>query len=125
MALSNDEADELLRNNEWCKWSDARELLVEASALGAAKQRKADTELIRQMLDALENHAGNYKLTKTEAAVVNAAITAARARLGDEPTKAQPAIHPATVAACIARLEQGGQSAAVSILRHHFEQKGG
>lgn len=25
----------------------------------------------------------------------------------------------------IARLEQGGQSAAVSILRHHFEQKGG
>lgn len=24
----------------------------------------------------------------------------------------------------IARLEQGGQSAAVSILRHHFEQKG-
>ncbi|WP_440111679.1 hypothetical protein [Acidovorax sp. BL-A-41-H1] len=30
----------------------------------------------------------------------------------------------ATIAACIARLEQGGQSAAVSILRHHFEQKG-
>jgi hypothetical protein len=40
-------------------------------------------------------------------------------------TSPQPAAHPATVAACIARLEQGGQSAAVSILRHHFEQKGG
>lgn len=58
MTLSDDEADELLRNNEWCKWSDARELLVEASALGAAKQRKADTELIRQMLDALTSLGG-------------------------------------------------------------------
>lgn len=125
MALSNDEADELLRNNEWCKWSDARELLVEASTLGAAKQRKADTELIRQMLEALEqSHATLWEEDDDPECPASAAITAARARLGDEPTKAQPAIHPATVAACIARLEQGGQSAAVSILRHHFEQKG-
>lgn len=75
-----------------------------------AEVRKQDAELIRQMLDALE------RCTKHDDSDY-AAITAARARLGDEPTKAQPASHPATVAACIARLEQGGQSAAVSILR--------
>lgn len=48
-----------------------------------------------------------------------------REPLSDDTAPAQPAFHPATVDACIARLEQGGQSAAVSILRHHFEQKGG
>lgn len=47
----------------------------------AAEVRKQDTELIRQMLDALENHDGNYKLSKSAGATVNAAITAARARL--------------------------------------------
>jgi hypothetical protein len=37
--MTNEEADELLRNNEWCKWSDARELLQEAAEIGAAKER--------------------------------------------------------------------------------------
>jgi len=93
-----------------------------------AEVRKQDDALIRQMLDVLEqiNRGDDDRdfLTMVETKSLDAAITAAKVRLGDEPTKAQPAIHPATVAACIARLEQGGQSAAVSILRHHFEQKG-
>ena len=43
--------------------------------------RKQDDALIRQMLEALENHDGNYKLSKSAGAAVNAAITAGRARL--------------------------------------------
>jgi predicted ArsR family transcriptional regulator len=50
-----------------------------------AEVRKQDTELIRQMLEALENHDGNYKLSKSAGAAVNAAITAARARLEPKP----------------------------------------
>lgn len=47
--------------------------------------RKDDEALIRQMLDALENHDGNYKLSKSAGATVDAAITAARARLEKAP----------------------------------------
>lgn len=50
-----------------------------------AEVSKQDTELIRQMLEALENHDGNYKLSKSAGAAVNAAITAARARLEPKP----------------------------------------
>lgn len=46
-----------------------------------AEVRKQGTEIIQQMLDALENHDGNYKLSKSAGAVVDAAITAARKRL--------------------------------------------
>ena len=49
-----------------------------------AEVRKQDDELIQQMLEALENHDGNYKLSKSSGAAVNAAITAARARLGEK-----------------------------------------
>ena len=48
-----------------------------------AEARKQDAALIRQMLEALENHDGNYKLSKSAGAAVNAAITAGRARLGE------------------------------------------
>lgn len=47
--------------------------------------RKQDTELIRQLVEALENHDGNYKLSKSAGAAVNAAITAGRARLEGKP----------------------------------------
>jgi len=43
--------------------------------------RKQDDALILQLVEALENHDGNYKLSKSAGAAVNAAITAGRARL--------------------------------------------
>lgn len=49
-----------------------------------AEVRAQDTALIRQLVEALEGHAGNYKLTKPEAAQINVALEAARARLGDK-----------------------------------------
>lgn len=45
--------------------------------------RAQDTALIRQLVEALEGHQGNYKLTAREAEPVNDAITAARSRLLD------------------------------------------
>lgn len=42
-----------------------------------AQPAKADA-VILQLVEALENHGGNYKLTKTEAVKVNAAIDAGR-----------------------------------------------
>ncbi len=38
--MTNDQADELLKNNDWAKWSDARELLMEAAHMGAMDERK-------------------------------------------------------------------------------------
>ena len=46
-----------------------------------AEVRKDDEALIRQLVEALENHQGNYKLTDAQCVPVNAAVTAARARL--------------------------------------------
>jgi len=46
--------------------------------------RKQDEALIRQLVEAMENHDGNYKLSKSAGAAVNAAITAGRARLEDK-----------------------------------------
>lgn len=94
-----------------------------------AEVRKEYAELIRQMLETLEctgepddpgHRCGHCDDYVDRNAVVR---TAARKRLeGMGAPPEQPADHPPTIAACIARLEQGGQSAAVSILRHHFEQ---
>lgn len=50
-----------------------------------AEVRKDDEALIRQLVEALENHDGNYKLSKSAGAAVDAAITAARARLEKSP----------------------------------------
>ena len=47
--------------------------------------RKQDEALIRQLVEAMENHDGNYKLSKSAGAAVNAAITAGRARLEGKP----------------------------------------
>ncbi len=46
--MTDDQADELLKNNDWAKWSDARELLMEAAHIGAMNERKTlDAELSR------------------------------------------------------------------------------
>lgn len=70
-------------------WSDAHNDVSDRMAYEVfaraieAEVSKQDDALIRQMLDALENHDGNYKLSKSSGAAVNAALTAARARLGE------------------------------------------
>ena len=38
--MTDKEAEELLDNNPWAKYSDARSLLKQAAALGAAAERK-------------------------------------------------------------------------------------
>lgn len=58
---------------------------LEAQAREIEGLRKEYDMLIRQMLEALENHDGNYKLSKSAGAAVNAAITAGRARLEGKP----------------------------------------
>lgn len=50
-----------------------------------AEVRKQDDALILQLVEALENHDGNYKLSKSAGAAVNAAITAGRTRLEGKP----------------------------------------
>ena len=46
--MTDDRADELLKNNDWAKWSDARDLLMEAAHIGAMDERKTlDAELSR------------------------------------------------------------------------------
>ena len=76
MALSDEQIREL-----WENYSRTQGIASFAHSV-EAEVRKQDTELIRKMLDVwLPLHAGNYKLTKTDAAVVNATINAARARL--------------------------------------------
>lgn len=66
-----------------------------------------------------------YTAQTTRSHEQHEAITRARVLLSHIRTELatqQPApADSATVAACIARLEQGGQSAAVAILRHHFQ----
>ena len=46
-----------------------------------AEVRGQDDALIRQLVEALDNHAGNYKLTLAECTPIEAVITAARLRL--------------------------------------------
>jgi hypothetical protein len=38
--MTNEEADQLLANNPWAKWSDARELLLTAAEMGAKRERE-------------------------------------------------------------------------------------
>lgn len=47
-------------------------------AARAAPQPATADAVIRQLVEALENHGGNYKLTKTESVSVNAALDAGR-----------------------------------------------
>ena len=55
--MSNDEADELLKNNDWATWSDARYLLQTAAAIGG----KDTAALIAVWLES----EGQYDLAKT------------------------------------------------------------
>ena len=80
MALSDADLDAAwtkARSKNGPQWVPHFEALRAVEAL----VRKDYDALIRQMLEALENHDGNYKLSKSAAAAVDAAITAARARL--------------------------------------------
>lgn len=61
-----------------------REQLI-AAGWTPPEVRKQDEALIRQLVEALENHQGNYKLTKNESVPVNVALEAARARLHPTP----------------------------------------
>lgn len=74
MALSDDHIAEIMRDTWGCASIAPRYAEPFARAI-EAEVRKADTELIRQMLEALE------RCTKHDDADY-AAITAARARLG-------------------------------------------
>ncbi len=49
--MTDEQADELLRNNDWAKWSDARELVLIAAGLGAAAERARWTEAVMAELD--------------------------------------------------------------------------
>lgn len=62
----------------------SKERILIARAIESEVRKDYDA-LIRQMLEALENHDGNYKLSKSAGAAVDAAITAARARLEKAP----------------------------------------
>jgi hypothetical protein len=48
--MTDEEADELLLNNDWAKFSDARELLQTAAHLGAMAERKLCDVLTDDML---------------------------------------------------------------------------
>lgn len=84
MALSDADLDAAwtkARSKNGPQWVPHFEALRAVEAL----VRKDYDALIRQMLEALENHDGNYKLSKSAGAAVNAAITAGRARLEGKP----------------------------------------
>ena len=84
MALSDADLDAAwtkARSKNGPQWVPYFEALRAVEAL----VRKDYDALIRQMLEALENHGGNYKLSKSAGAAVNAAITAGRARLEGKP----------------------------------------
>lgn len=61
-----------------------------AQPSSAAVERKQDEALIRQMLEALENHKGNYKLTEAECIPVDKAIASAHARLERQHKRTTP-----------------------------------
>lgn len=44
--MTDDEADELLQNNDWAKWSDARKLLQEAAHMGAMAERERCARIV-------------------------------------------------------------------------------
>jgi hypothetical protein len=55
--MSEEDADELLENNDWSKWSDARDLLQTAADIGA----KDTASSIAMWLET----SGQYDLAKT------------------------------------------------------------
>lgn len=79
MALTRDQIDDLAEEGVFLG------NVYEISQAIEAEVRKDDERLIRKLLAALENHDGNYKLSKSAGAAVDAAITAARARLEKAP----------------------------------------
>ena len=78
--LSDDRIAEMMRDTWGCASIAPRHAEAFARSVEAEVRKDYDA-LIRQMLEALENHDGNYKLSKSAGAAVNAAITAGRARL--------------------------------------------
>ena len=48
------------------------------------------TEAMKLALEALENHSGNYKLSKSECVTHNAAIDALREALAEQPAQQEP-----------------------------------
>ena len=38
--MTEEQADELLANSDWAKWSDARDLLLTAAHMGAKEERE-------------------------------------------------------------------------------------
>ena len=84
MALTPEQIDRLIQQADGLAPKEGS-IFRALAKLTEAEVRKQDTELIRQMLEALENHDGNYKLSKSAGAAVNAAITAGRARLEGKP----------------------------------------
>jgi hypothetical protein len=45
--MTNEEADNILRHNDWAKWSDARKLIQQVDADAAAQLRQENEELRR------------------------------------------------------------------------------
>lgn len=85
MALSDERLDAMRQaDNGALNFVTLRQFRAIARAI-EAEVRKDYEALIRQMLEALENHDGNYKLSKSAGAAVDAAMTAARARLEKAP----------------------------------------
>lgn len=98
--MTDEQADELLRNNDWAKWSDARELLLEAASIGAdesaaeVKHLRAEVEALRRWksthaprIDALEGllrHAQAEAALGVEARATLASERAANATLTNE-----------------------------------------
>ena len=69
--MTNEEADELLANNPWAKWSDARELLQQAAELGAAKPRLTNAQ--RAALRIVLRHYGDDVRVRPLAALLERA----------------------------------------------------
>ena len=80
MALSDDRIAEMMRDTWGCASIAPRHAPKFARAI-EAEVRKQDTELIRQLVDALY---GAIAITMDKIDLRNAAITAARARLGGQ-----------------------------------------
>lgn len=58
--MTDEQAEELLKNNDWAKFSDARELLMEAAHMGAMDERKtleAEMRRLQARLAASEDQA--------------------------------------------------------------------
>lgn len=53
--MTDQEADEYLRNNDWCKWSDARWLLKQVANDAAVKARNEERQRIVDWLRVQRN----------------------------------------------------------------------